>query len=112
MDEVVRLNRNPEKIGVLEVELNGVEQLQSKTDLSAYFIFIQPPSFDVLGQRLRNRGTEEENDMEARLNKAKEELRRMQKLKSDLMVVNDKLEDGVMEIMRFIEEKYPFVNYR
>jgi len=51
----------------------GVKQIK-KSDISARFVFIAPPSEDILEQRLRGRGTEDESSVQERLKQAKLEL--------------------------------------
>lgn len=61
------------KVCVLDIDMQGVKSVK-KTSLNPKYIFIRPPSFDILEQRLRGRGTEKEEAIKARLNAAREEL--------------------------------------
>ncbi|CEJ00582.1 Putative Guanylate kinase [Rhizopus microsporus] len=61
------------KVCVLDIDMQGVKSVK-KTSLNPKYIFIRPPSFDILEQRLRGRGTEKEEAIMARLNAAREEL--------------------------------------
>lgn len=58
---------------VLEIELQGARQVR-KSRSDAILVFIQPPSFEVLKDRLIKRGTESESATVARLARAKEEM--------------------------------------
>ncbi|CAG5128839.1 unnamed protein product, partial [Candidula unifasciata] len=60
---------------VLDVEINGVKSIK-KSDLqpTPRFIFIKPPSLDVLKARLESRGTETPESLQKRLDTAKEAL--------------------------------------
>jgi guanylate kinase len=58
---------------VLEIELQGARQVR-KVRKDALLVFIQPPSFEVLKERLVKRGTESETATIARLARAKEEM--------------------------------------
>ncbi len=58
---------------VLEIELQGARQVR-KVRKDAVLVFIQPPSFEVLKERLVKRGTESEAATIARLARAKEEM--------------------------------------
>lgn len=58
---------------VLEIEMKGAKQIKQKMP-AAKFIFIAPPSLEILRQRLSQRGTESPEVIEARVQKAKEEL--------------------------------------
>lgn len=64
-------------------------------------IFILPPSFQVLRQRLVGRGTEDGQSVEKRLRAAVEELRRAQEY--DFLLVNDRIEDTVRELEAAVE---------
>ncbi len=55
------------KICVLDIDTQGVKQMKSKPDLDPIFIFIKPPSLDVLEKRLRNRKTDSEENIQRRL---------------------------------------------
>ncbi|MDE6653174.1 MAG: guanylate kinase, partial [Muribaculaceae bacterium] len=61
----------------------------------AITIFIEPPSVEVLGQRLLSRGTETPESLAQRLQKAEFEL--MYAEKFDVVVVNDDLTKAINE---------------
>ena len=67
---------------------------------SALSIFIEPPSIQVLKERLINRKTESESTLSQRLDKAKQEL--SYKNKFDAIIVNDKLETACKEVKKII----------
>jgi guanylate kinase len=60
-------------------------------------IFIEPPSWDVLKNRLSNRGTESEFSRQARLIRAKEELSAASEF--DHVLVNHEVEQSVSELV-------------
>ncbi|CAG8463139.1 5204_t:CDS:2 [Diversispora eburnea] len=87
------------KFCILDIELEGVK-LVKKTDLNARFVFIAPPSLEVLEKRLRDRGTESEDAIQARLDAAKKELAYAAEEGShDLIVVNDNLDKSSNSIV-------------
>ncbi|MBR5817541.1 MAG: guanylate kinase, partial [Clostridia bacterium] len=60
---------------ILEIEIDGAEQIMSlfdKRDLVT--VFLSPPNYKTLEERLRGRGTNTEEDIRERLEKAKEEV--------------------------------------
>ena len=59
---------------VLDIDTQGVEQLHEDGSIKSVCVFIMPPSFETLEQRLRGRGTESEEDIQIRLETAKREL--------------------------------------
>lgn len=89
------------KILVLEIDVQGVEQLKNK-NLKGVYIQIVPPSESELMKRLRGRHTETEEELFARFNQAKYELSRKDLF--DYFVVNDVLDRAVEEIKDIIEK--------
>lgn len=94
------------KICILDVDIKGVRSLK-KTDLNPRCIFISPPNLQVLEQRLRGRGTETEETIKKRLNRAVEELN-LGNCKStwDYKIVNDDLESAYEQLKMFIQQAY------
>jgi len=80
---------------ILEIEVQGALKVMEKCK-DAVSIFIAPPVEEALYQRLKNRGSETEEQIKKRLKAAKDEL--SQKEKYDYIVVNDDLETAVCEI--------------
>lgn len=80
---------------LLEIDVQGAEQL-SGCGLSMVSIFVQPPSLEVLRQRLVSRGTEDEEERERRLAIVAEELKSASFY--DFVVVNDDLDRMVHEV--------------
>ncbi|XP_052080389.1 guanylate kinase-like [Mytilus californianus] len=79
------------RICILDVEVNGVKNIK-KTDFNARYVFVRPPSMEVLVERLKSRGTETEESLQKRINSAKESLEYAeQKGSYDHIVVNDDL---------------------
>ena len=84
---------------ILEIEVQGALIVKEKRP-DAVLVFIVPPSFDILERRLRNRGTEAEEVVEKRLQKAKAECAHMDDY--DFIVVNDLLDDAVRDLSAII----------
>lgn len=61
------------KICVLDIDVQGVK-LVKKTDLNPWYIFIKPPSLEVLKKRLLARKTETEESLSKRLSVASTEM--------------------------------------
>ena len=97
--------RNQGKDVILEIEVNGTEQVLNKFkgDEGVISIFLYPPSFEALESRIRGRSTETEDLIQERLAKASREM----KLKSryDYVVINDNLEKASNEIKQIIKNK-------
>lgn len=81
--------------------MQGVKQVK-KTDLNARFLFLQPPSVEVLEQRLRGRATDKEEAILERLKQAEKEIE-FSKTPGvhDQTIVNDDLEKAWSEFNEF-----------
>lgn len=85
----------------LEIEVCGGLQIMEKYP-DVLSIFVLPPSMDTLEKRLRDRNTEDEETILERLGQAKREIGCKDKYK--YVVVNDKLEDAVDEILDILKK--------
>jgi guanylate kinase len=73
---------------VLVIDTQGAMQLRGK--IPAVFIFITPPSLEVLRERLSKRKTEDPRAIETRLAKANQEM--AQKTSYDYCIINENLQ--------------------
>ncbi|XP_075491128.1 guanylate kinase 2-like isoform X1 [Primulina tabacum] len=71
--EAVEVVADKRKRCILDIDVQGARSVKASS-LEAVFIFICPPSFEELEQRLRARGTETEEQIQKRLQNAKLEL--------------------------------------
>ena len=78
------------KVPVLDIDVKGAIHVQEQYPETTLSIFIEPPSVDELKRRLQSRGTESEESLNARVNKASYEL--SFKNAFDHIIVNDDLE--------------------
>jgi guanylate kinase len=78
------------KIPVLDIDVKGAIHVQQQYPETTLSLFIEPPSVDELKRRLQSRGTESEESLNARVNKASYEL--SFKHSFDHIIVNDDLE--------------------
>lgn len=87
---------------ILDIEMEGVKQIK-KSHLSARFLFLAPPSLEVLEKRLRGRATDSEDAVLKRLAQAEKEME-YSKTEGvhDRIVVNDDLEKAYQEVKEFI----------
>jgi guanylate kinase len=83
----------------LDIDVQGAEQIKKKFP-NAILIFILPPNFNVLKQRLAGRKTESDDQIKLRLKDAQKELEEVHSY--DYIVVNDKLEKAAEEIKSVI----------
>ena len=87
------------KIVILEIEIQGAMQIKAKNP-EAVLVFVTPPSFEELRNRLVGRGTETADVIESRLRRASEEAEGM--LSYDYILVNDQVEDCVDRLHQII----------
>lgn len=100
IDAQLALGRNV----LLEIETKGAQQVLEKcAGPNLVSIFILPPSLEELESRIRGRGTESDEVIRERVNKAREELVK-QKL-YQYKVVNDDLKRASQEIVSIIRSK-------
>ena len=85
---------------VIEVDVNGAEQIRSKLP-EAVSVFIMPPSFEILKSRLSGRGTESEELVNKRLGEALREISKAPEY--DYIVVNDDLSEAVDDFVSIIK---------
>lgn len=83
------------------VDVVGAEQLKKLFGSQALSIFIEPPSMDILKQRLQNRGAEDAAGIEERLLRAHKEMAYVDKF--DHVVHNEQLPVAIAETTRLIK---------
>lgn len=83
---------NEGKSVILEIDIQGAMKVKEEYS-DAVFIYIVPPSLDVLTSRLNNRGTDAKDVINKRLSLACSELALAHRY--DYIVVNDVLEEAV-----------------
>lgn len=83
---------------LLEIELQGARQVRAAMP-EALTVFLMPPSFAALEQRLRGRGTEDEAAVARRLERARVELAAAAEF--DRVVVNDDVTRAARELLEF-----------
>ncbi|XP_072911084.1 guanylate kinase isoform X1 [Hemitrygon akajei] len=93
------------RICILDVDMQGVKNIK-KTDLSPIYLSIQPPSFEVLEERLRQRKTESAESLQKRLLAAKLDMEfSKQPGMFDVVIINDNLEDAYSQLRSVLLEE-------
>ncbi len=85
---------------LLDIEVKGASKIRST--YGGFFVFIAPPSEEDLEQRLVSRGTESEESLNARLERAKLELACANQF--DALVINDSLDKAAEEVFSLIRD--------
>lgn len=86
---------NQGKAVVLDIDVKGALHVQGQYPEQSLSIFIEPPSIDVLEKRLSSRGTETDESLIARVNKAAYEI--SFKDQFNKVIVNDDLTKACKE---------------
>lgn len=85
---------------LLEIDIQGAMQVKKRYP-KGVFVYIVPPSLEILSQRIHARGTDSEEVIQNRLAQITNELSMMHQY--DYVVVNDVLEDAVHKTCAIIE---------
>lgn len=95
----IKVKSRNNKILILDIDIQGARSLK-KYYPDAWYIFVVPPSFQVLEERLMKRESEIDFNIKRRLAIAKNELREY--LLYDYVVVNDKIEIAFSDMKSII----------
>ena len=85
---------------ILEIEVQGALLVKEKCP-NALLVFVMPPSWQELRDRLTGRGTEDAETIEKRLNIARGELK--QAIHYDYILVNDQVEAAAKRLEHIME---------
>ena len=84
---------------ILEIDLQGARQVRAKLP-GVRSVFIAPPRWETLRERLLHRGTEDEAEMDRRLQTAQAELAAADEF--DHIVVNDDFSTAVDQLVELL----------
>lgn len=86
---------------ITAIDVHGAQNVKLAFS-DAHLIFIEPPSLEVLKQRLINRGTESSEYIEQRLAIVGSELQKKDLF--DICIINDNLEEALQELIDYINK--------
>lgn len=98
--EEIEKNLNAGRDVILEIEPQGAMQVKAKMP-DAVLLFIVPPSMQVLRKRLEDRGREDTEEIEKRINAAKWEFSQAEKYNN--VIVNDDLDECVLNVLKLMD---------
>lgn len=90
------------QVPVLDIDVKGAIHVQGQYSGTVLSIFVEPPSVDELKRRLSSRGTETEESLQTRVNKASYEI--SFKHRFDKIILNDDLDKACKRAEEVIEE--------
>ena len=94
---------------LLEIDVQGAMQVKKKFP-DGVFIFIAPPSWKDLEDRLRKRRTEEEKDLKKRLEDAHREMKYTKNY--NYLVINDNIKEAMKKLKSIvIAERCKIISY-
>ena len=70
--------------------------------MNARFLFLSPPSLEILEQRLRGRGTDSEDAIQKRLAQAEKEMAFAEEGAHEKIIVNNELDKAYKEVEEWI----------
>ena len=88
---------------ILEIDWQGARQIKAMFSDQAIFIYLLPPSLQVLQERLTSRAQDNQEVINYRLAKAKEDISHHDEF--DYLVVNNDLDQAVSELIAIIKSK-------
>ncbi|MBV8770920.1 MAG: guanylate kinase, partial [Deltaproteobacteria bacterium] len=81
---------------LLDIDIQGARQIRQKYPDDAVTIFVLPPTFGALEERLRRRGTENEGAIERRLMRARDEASAFPEY--DYLIINSELTESLAQL--------------
>ncbi|MNT55325.1 Guanylate kinase [compost metagenome] len=97
--EIQRIWDNDQHV-IFDIDVEGGLRLKRKYEEEALAIFVQPPSLEVLKERLTGRGTDSEEKLQERFIKAEKELAYADKF--DVILKNFDLETACVEAEKLV----------
>ncbi len=89
------------KFVLLDIDVNGALKIAQQYQQRTITIFISQPSMDVLVQRLKNRKTDSDTEIDKRLERIPIEMKKSKQF--DYVIINDKLDKTADEIVRIVK---------
>ncbi len=87
---------------IFDIDTKGALNLKQTFPEQSLAIFIRPPSYEVLSERLKGRNTEGAEDLRIRLEKASEEMEYQDRF--DRTILNDDLNLAVQEAFQVVDQ--------
>ncbi len=84
---------------ILDIDTQGAKQIKTRFE-KAVFIFIMPPSMNILEERLRNRKSDHEEEIKKRMRRARDEI--MEYGLYDYIVINRDFDRALMELRSIV----------
>ncbi len=86
---------------IFDLDIQGTDAIKNAFPSQTVAIFIKPPSYEILKDRLVGRGTETKEALDIRLENAKKELLRSDDY--DHVIINDELDRAYDELLTLVK---------
>jgi len=109
----VKRVQESKRIPILEVDIQGAHSIHHHPEFTdptkkPLVLFVLPPTFDSLHERLTGRGSETPTSLTTRLETAKIELKRLADCEfCDIAITNDNLDTAFLELLTSLARVYP-----
>lgn len=90
------------KIVILEIDVQGAIQIKKNFD-NAIYVFVMPPRMKDIEDRLRKRGTEDEDKINLRVKNSIQEFKKITMY--DYLLLNDKVDHATERLNKFLDEE-------
>eukprot|EP01084_Bolivina_argentea_P068399 124509_1 len=110
--ESIKYQSNKNKICILEIDVQGAKIICDSNKLNANYLFITANGgLNTLKQRLKERNTENEKQIQIRLKTAEKEIKFLNENKQffDCVISNDNLEESVHKLIQQFKIWYPWI---
>ena len=87
---------------VFDIDVHGATDIKNLYQEKVLAIFVKPPSFEVLIERLLKRDTENEKSIKKRISRIRKELKFESKF--DYVLLNDKLDAALEEALSIVHQ--------
>jgi len=97
------------KVCILDIDVQGVKGVRSNlSGQHAMFVYVKPPSTPVLEERLRKRGADSEDAIQAKVKAAEAEIAAAEASGLyDIIITNDSIDKAYTDLKLYLHEKMP-----
>ncbi|HRP02243.1 MAG TPA: guanylate kinase [Candidatus Kapabacteria bacterium] len=103
VSELVRAKDNGQ-ILLFDIDVKGAFSIKKYFPEEALLIFLAPPDYKILEQRLRDRNTESEEQLQKRMERVKSEMEQADMF--DYVIVNDVLDNTLQSVKKIMENDF------
>ena len=86
---------------LFDIDVKGGLRIKEQYPKQTLAIYVKPPSKEAIEERLRGRGTENEDAIKTRLSRTEEELSFAPRF--DIIIINDDLDKAKKEVVRLVQ---------